>query len=230
MGSDLLMKDKPFFQSLLFNISKYLSIAFASKIIVKSKKMIENLPASKKIILLPNGVNTKMFYPQNKDNAKDLLGWDSEFTNILFAANPLRKEKNFKLFQDSIALVPTSIKIKIHTLVNIPFEQIPIYMNAADVVVLTSIYEGSPNVIKEALACNSIIVSTDVGDVRELIGEIEGCFISTFEVENLVKNLEQAIEYSKNGNNLKGLEQIFSKFIDEDSIAKKLIEVYKSVL
>jgi glycosyltransferase involved in cell wall biosynthesis len=50
-------------------------------------------------------------------------------------------------------------------------------MNACDVLLFTSMYEGSPNVIKEALACNLPIVSVDVGDVRERLEGVAGCAV-----------------------------------------------------
>jgi glycosyltransferase involved in cell wall biosynthesis len=58
-----------------------------------------------------------------------------------------------------------------------PYSQIPLVMNACDVLVLTSDSEGSPTVIKEAMACNLPIVSVDVGDVAELITDTENCYI-----------------------------------------------------
>jgi glycosyltransferase involved in cell wall biosynthesis len=60
----------------------------------------------------------------------------------------------------------------------VPHEEVPIWLNASDVVLLTSLHEGSPNIIKEALACDLPVVSVDVGDVCERINGIEGCHIA----------------------------------------------------
>ena len=67
---------------------------------------------------------------------------------------------------------------------------IPYYMNSADCILFTSIQEGSPNVIKEALACNIPIVSTNVGDVKERLETIDGCFvIDDYDAKNLAEAL-----------------------------------------
>ena len=74
----------------------------------------------------------------------------------------------------------------------------PIYYNAADVILLTSLWEGSPNVIKEAMACNRPIVATDVGDVRWLLGTLQGCFTTGFNGKEIAKKLKLALIFSKN--------------------------------
>jgi len=92
-------------------------------------------------------------------------------------------------------------------------------------VILTSKFEGSPNVIKEAMACNCPIVSTDVGDVREVIGNTEGCFITSFEPEGVAKKIKLAIEFNKKTN---GRDNI--THLDEKVIAQRLIDVYQSAI
>ena len=65
-----------------------------------------------------------------------------------------------------------------HYLRRVPYNQVPVWLNASDVLLLTSLHEGSPTIIKEALACNVPVVSVDVGDVRERIKEIQGCYLA----------------------------------------------------
>ena len=70
------------------------------------------------------------------------------------------------------------IDAEMHHLSGVPNDHVPIWLNASDVVLLTSLHEGSPTIIKEALACNRPVVSVDVGDVRERIRGVDGCFLA----------------------------------------------------
>ena len=70
-----------------------------------------------------------------------------------------------------------------------PLDVVPKYMNACDVLVLVSDGEGSPMVIKEAMACNLPIVSVPVGDVPEVIGGTDGCFLCSQEPGDVAKKL-----------------------------------------
>ena len=62
-------------------------------------------------------------------------------------------------------------------------------MNAADAVLLTSLHEGSPNAVKEAMACDVPVVAVDVGDVRERIGDADGCYVAAATPEALADKL-----------------------------------------
>ena len=90
---------------------------------------------------------------------------------------------------------------------------------------LTSLWEGSPNVIKEAMACNIPIVSTDVGDVREVIGNTEGCYITSFEPEYIAEKIELALQFGKRTD---GRENI--KHLESSLIARKIIDLYKKIV
>ncbi len=90
---------------------------------------------------------------------------------------------------------------------------------------LTSYNEGSPNVIKEAMACNMPIVSTNVGDVKEVVGKTKGCYITSFEPEDVAEKIKLALEFGKR---TIGRDDI--KHLESSVIAKKIINVYKSVL
>jgi glycosyltransferase involved in cell wall biosynthesis len=77
----------------------------------------------------------------------------------------------------------------LHELSGIPHASVPAWLNAADVVLLTSDHEGSPNVIKEALACNTAVVSVDVGDVAARIDGVAGCYLVPGEASALAEAL-----------------------------------------
>jgi glycosyltransferase involved in cell wall biosynthesis len=85
-------------------------------------------------------------------------------------------------------------------------------------------------VIKEAMACNTPIVSTDVGDVKWIIGNTEGCFISSFEPEAMKDEIEKAFEFARVKEKTKGRERIIKLGLDSDTIAQKIINTYQSIL
>ena len=75
----------------------------------------------------------------------------------------------------------------------VPHERVPLWLNASDSILLTSTHEGSPNVVKEALACDVAVVSTDVGDVRERIEGIDGCYVADATPADLAGKLRLAL-------------------------------------
>jgi glycosyltransferase involved in cell wall biosynthesis len=105
-----------------------------------------------------------------------------------------------------------------------PHEAIPNYLNAADVLLLTSDHEGSPVVIKEAMACNLPIVSTNVGDVSEVIGGVEGCFLAEHTAEDLADKVELALEFAAGGGSPGGTPRPGRRTRGREAIAHLQIE------
>jgi len=206
-----------------YRIIRIFNRIFWKRVIVKSKDMKNKLDL-KNMEIIPNGVDLQKFKPVSVKKAVKYLGWDLHKKHILFAANPKRPEKNFRLAENSFERVNYR-NIEFHFLDNISNEEMVNYYNASDVILLTSLWEGSPNVIKEAMACNIPIVSTDVGDVKDVIGSTNGCFITTFEPEDVAKKIQKALDFGKRTNGRENIEHLESSII-----ADKIIEVYKSVL
>jgi glycosyltransferase involved in cell wall biosynthesis len=182
-----------------------------------------NLGYSKSHII-PNGVDFKNYRPIDKKEALLKLAWDSSKRHILFSSNPERREKNYQLAESAIKILNNK-NIELHFLMNINQNEMPYYYNAADCLLLTSLYEGSPNVIKEAMACNCPIVSTDVGDVRILIEKTKGCYLTTFDADYLALKINEALKFNQR---TKGHDAI--RHLDSRIIADKLISIYKLAL
>lgn len=163
--------------------------------VVKSEGMRKSL-GIRGVVLLPNGVDLELFRPLNRQEARNRLGWKAGSRHILFAANPERPIKNFPLAKRSVELLDPGIEAELHVLQGVNHSEMPYHYNAADVVLLTSRAEGSPNVIKEAMACDCLIVSTDVGDVRERFSGNAACFISSQDACDIRDKLEQALGYN----------------------------------
>lgn len=198
------------------------------KIIVKSAQM-KKLLNLKLAEVIPNGVDTHNFQELDKIQSQHKLGWDSDSVHILFAANPSVKEKNFPLAQQAIARLDDK-PIHLHTLGSIPHNILKFWYNASDVILLTSISEGSPNTIKEAMACSRPIVSSDTGDVKSLIVSLDGCYIAENSAEDFASKISLAIEYERIHKKTKGRNRIFETGIDSDNIAIKIIYIYKLLI
>jgi glycosyltransferase involved in cell wall biosynthesis len=169
----------------------------AAGIIVKSRNLFHALPREidrSRVWIVPNGVDVSRFRPLDREECRRRLGWDPERPHVLFPAPPARPEKRFPLAEASVALLNgTSSSAELHALAGVPHEDVPIWINAASVVLLTSSHEGSPNAVKEALACNVPVVSVDVGDVGERIEGIDGCFLAAPTPDDLAEKLERAL-------------------------------------
>lgn len=162
-------------------LASYVAARRAHGIIVKSRNLEKALPVTvdrSKIRIIPNGIDLELFRPLNGGYCREKLGWDSNKFNVLFPLNAGDPRKRPFLAQAAIdAANQLGLNAEMHQLRGVPHEEVSIWLNASDAVLLTSLHEGSPNIIKEALACDVPVVSVDVGDVRERISEIEGCHI-----------------------------------------------------
>ncbi len=196
--------------------------------IAKSERMVNNLGLTN-ISVIPNGVDTDVFNSMDKKACQKQLGWDYKKKHILFAADPSRPVKNYTLAKQAFSILNKG-NIELHTLIDVSPEQVPLWMNSADVVLLVSLWEGSPNVIKEAMACNRPIVSTDVGDLHWLLGGITGCYIVSFDPEDVAVKLKMALEFSEQKGQSKGRDKIIELGLNSKTIAKRIISVYNAIL
>lgn len=211
-----------------FIIRLFKSVFSWSAVIVKSADMKMNL-GIKNAHVIPNGVDLELFRPMPKDGCKEILGWAKNKKHILFPANPARPEKNYQLAKSAIDSVNTGA-IEFHAFNNVSPEQIPVWFNASDIILMSSLWEGSPNVIKEAMACNCPIVSTQVGDVEWLVGKDPAHFLASFNPGDFSEKLQLAIAYTNKFPNSSGRERIQVLGLDSHSIAKQLQTIYHQVI
>ncbi|MFB9266921.1 glycosyltransferase [Bradyrhizobium erythrophlei] len=155
--------------------SRLLSYATAHNI-AKSADLAKYLRV-KTTSIISNGVDLDIFYPRTV--AKREVGLKEDEQHVLFAGRPsMGGYKRYPLAEAAFELVRKSNpSAQLVTLDKRPQREVARFLNAVDCLLLTSAHEGSPNIVKEALACNLPIVSVDVGDVAERIKELEGCYI-----------------------------------------------------
>lgn len=177
--------------------------------------------------VIPAGLDLEVFRPV--PGATQELGWPADKKHVLFVANPDKPIKRYRLAAEAISLVQAQMPEQAIELVVVQGEspeRIPIYMSAADALVLTSMHEGSPNVVKEALACNLPVVSVDVGDVRRRIAAIDGCVLCADDrPETIAAGLVAVLQ---RGERIAGRETVLD--LDEHHTAEKTIAVYHKAI
>ena len=174
--------------------------------------------------LIPCGVDINLFVPMGKPEACKLLGLNAKEKYILFAGAFHNTVKNAVLAKSAMALLPDVHLIELKGFTR---QQVAVLMNAVNAVLMTSFTEGSPQFIKEAMACNCPIVSVPVGDVPDAIKDIDGCFISTYKPNDVAEKLKQALEFEKR---TEGRNRIIERGLDAETVAKRIMEVYTLVI
>lgn len=173
--------------------------------------------------IIPCSVNTDTFYPpltSKKNNLKDEL-------HIIFPSDKNRLVKNYPLFEQTISILrgKYNLRCRISEIKNMSRAEVSELYRNADLMILTSISEGSPQVIKEAMACNLPIVSTNVGDVAFLLNNVSNSAISSnMEAEELAYLANKVLNGEIHG--ISGREKIFQLHLDDKSIAQKIYNTY----
>lgn len=149
--------------------------------IVKTERMRRDLAREADVV--PNGVDLERFRPLEEGDRQRLragLGFAPEARYVLFAADPRRPRKRWGLAREAVALAAARLDfpVELVTVHGRPHEDVAHHLQASDLLILTSSLEGSPNVVKEAMACDLRIVATDVGDTRERLAGVGGCRVT----------------------------------------------------
>ncbi|QGA82399.1 glycosyltransferase [Halomicrobium sp. LC1Hm] len=165
------------------------------EVIVMSDGMATELDRDAHVI--PHGVDMERFSPTAQASARDELGWDQNARIVLFPYDPERPIKDFPRARAVVDEAASRLDghVALRTVSGVDHGEIPRYMNATDVLLLTSRREGSPNTVKEALACDCPVVSTDVGDVANYVEALDYSGVCADDdelVERLVATLRAA--------------------------------------
>ena len=201
--------------------------AVFDKVIIKNTTELLN---KKKVVYLPNGTNADFFKPIDKDVCKEKLGWDKDKHYILYmdSNTGTRTQKRHDRYEEVLELLKKDFdNIVSVELSNTPREEIPTYMNACDLHLMTSDYEGSPNSVKECLCCNTPVVCTPVGNVPDMMGDIPGCYVTEgFTAEELAACVVKVLTSKEPFN---GRELFLAKGYGIGTVAKKLKGLYEGL-
>lgn len=202
--------------------------AFAKSVILVSPELKTRLWVDHhSAYVIPTGVDLEIFRPETRHEARAKLGWGFDDPVVLFNAGVSPKVKRLDLAERSVDLLRENLSgVRMHVLRGrTPHRDLPLYMNAADCLLVTSDYEGSPDIVKEALACNLPIVSVDVGDVRERTNGVRGVEIVARDPKAIADAAERII---RSGGRSDGREHTGP--LDSDAICNAVIEVYQRTL
>jgi glycosyltransferase involved in cell wall biosynthesis len=165
----------------------------ADGIVVVARHLLRALPRAvqpSKVRVLPCGIDLERFRPMDPLWCRNQLGWSSGSFHVLFASSNGDPVKRPELAEAAVREARTrGLPAELHWLTGVPNAEVPVWLSAADALLLTSLHEGSPTVVKEALACGLSVVSVDVGDVAERIEAIEGCYLAQPEPADLADKL-----------------------------------------
>lgn len=179
--------------------------------------------------VIPCGVDTDQFAPGDRSAARRQLGIPEEAVVVVFPGDPARVVKGYPLFRSTLDALPEDARRRIREvrLTGLTHDEVPVRLQAADAVLMTSRYEGAGTVAKEAIACGVPVVATDVGDVRMVIGGAPGCAVVESEPESLAAALLEAVGSRPAWDGRSRLEGLG---VDRPAVARRVADVYRAAL
>lgn len=215
-GSDINVKSVRVFSKIAMCLSAF-NIFVSPKNVVLAK-------AKKKYVLQPCGVDLQTIVSLEKTYARKQMNLSDSDKIIVFSGAFDNTVKNSPLAKEAVYLIPEArlIELKSYSKKDLNF-----LFNAADCLLMTSFTEGSPQVIKEAMACGCPVVSVDVGDVKEITSGIDGCYIAVRSPEDIAEKLKLALNF--NGKT-QGRQRIIELGLDNKQIAQKLVNIYTEIV
>jgi len=194
-------------------------------VIVKSAQMKDETGIGDAFVI-PNGVDFELFHPLPRADTRAELGWDQDRYYVLFGNNPDLPVKGFQRARAAVEHLRTmGVSVELIVANGLPQTKLVQYINASNALILPSLSEGSPNIVKESMACNVPVVATDVGDVVQVIGRTQGCSVCSPDPEDLAAGIEKALQHTGPTTGRTDISHLESSVV-----AKQVIAVYESVL
>lgn len=199
--------------------------------------------------IIPCGVSLDDCFLMDKTEARKKLGWSDDKKYIMFGGAFSNERKNYTLLEAAVNKLKYEIcnhKFEIKDdiicieMKGLSRAECVLRMNACDLFALPSHSEGSPQALKEAMACNCPCMATDIADVRYLFGDEPGHWIlrnprKTHErwdgdeksLDEMVELLKEALAF---GGRTNGRERILKLGLSNEQVAKRIIKIYERIL
>lgn len=186
--------------------------------------------------IIPSGLDLDLFRPMPQEQARRRLGLSLHKRYVLFAGSVGNPRKRYELAKQAVEMLKRNLAtsrassetqdVELLVAANVMHDQVPLYMNASDALLLVSLHEGSPNVVKEALACNLPVVTTDVGDVRSRLENVTGSTILQDDTPiGIAAALAEVLRQQQRPNSRPTVSDL-----DENHLTDKVIQVYRNSL
>lgn len=187
---------------------------------------MEKASPHQKYSLVPCGIDFTDLQLTPKIEARERMQLKVNKQYVLFAGAFDNQVKNVALAKAAVTRLGDEVELI--ELKGYSRDEVTLLMCACDAFLLTSFSEGSPQVIKEAMACGCPIVSVDVGDVKERVEGIEGCYVaSSFDAKELAELLRKAMAFKYRTN---GRHRLAKDGLENREVASQLIKIYESVV
>jgi len=208
-------------------LSQYAALK-AARIICVSERLKGRLWwARNRAVVLPSGVDTELFFPRPQHEARKELGWDPQERIVLFNAGMSPAVKRLDLAQAAVNEAEKMCgRLRFVVLDGwVPHRSVAAMLNGADCLAMTSDWEGSPNIIKEALACNLPVISVDVGDVRERLVGVTPSRIVARDPQAIAEGLAEVLASPERSNGHAAI-----SLVAQDHIARQIVALYREAL
>lgn len=198
----------------------------ADAVILVSDHMRETIDRTDSVHVIPSGLDLSLFRPLPQAEARARLGLSPTKRLVLFVGRPNQARKRYELAKRAVEILDQRLPAELVLAWRVQHVDIPYYMAACDAMVFTSMQEGSPNVVKEALACDLPVVSVRVGDVEGRLAGIDGCELcADDEPETIAAALERVL---RRGGRVNGRQTV--QHLDETLLTRKVVGIYESIL
>jgi teichuronic acid biosynthesis glycosyltransferase TuaC len=201
-----------------------LAYQFCRHAIFVTDQLQTRLNAKHKSSVIACGVDLDIFYPMDMQEARVVMGLAPEKRYALFSSSFDNEVKNSPL---AIAACEKVETLELLELKNFERKQVNYLLNACNFLLLTSFNEGSPQVVKEAMAANCPIISVNVGGVSQLLSKVDNTFITSFSYTQIVRTIRHLLSLNRRS---EGRNKIIETKLDLESIATRLQTLYQHQL
>lgn len=184
---------------------------------------------NKNSTILPCGVCLDDCKVTSYDEARKMLGFDANTKYVLFGGAFSNTRKNVALLRDAVEspLIHENFKVEILEMKGLTREECVLRMCACDAFALPSKAEGSPQALKEAMACGCPCIATDIADVSFLLDGVRNSYVTGFDAQEIAVGLKRMFD---SGERTDGRRRIIELGYTNESVAEKLMYIYQSVL